>query len=183
VGSAALQGTFQAPVAAVLHEDVRYISSSQHAIKRRVGHAVLYSFLTYNNQGHGTLNIANLSAYYASTAVSTAWLPGIRKRVRYTFSNATEQIALSVPINVVQEFWPEIQHYVFRRHKPQSAAGALECGSLLPLFPASRDSLLTAQEPVGRLGCEEAGLKKAAASCGTPNYQVNLSPNLSLSRQ
>ena len=35
--SAILQGTFQAPAAAVLHEDVRY---SQHRAKRRAWHAV-----------------------------------------------------------------------------------------------------------------------------------------------
>ena len=52
LGSAILQGTFQAPLAAVLHEDVRYISSSQHGFKRRAAHAMLYSFLTYNSQGH-----------------------------------------------------------------------------------------------------------------------------------
>jgi hypothetical protein len=116
VGSAILQGTFQAPAAAVLHEDVRYIFSSQHGFKRRAEHALLYSFLTYNKQGRPTLNVANLSAYYASTAVSTAWLPGIQSVARYTFSNATEQIVLSLPINLLQEFWPEIRHYVLHRH-------------------------------------------------------------------
>jgi hypothetical protein len=116
VGNGILQGTFQAPVAAFLHEDVRYISSSRHGFKRRAAHAVLYSFLTYNSQGRPTLNIASLSAYYASTAVSTAWLPGIQNGARYTFSNATEQISLSFPTNLLQEFWPEIRHYVLRRH-------------------------------------------------------------------
>jgi len=115
-GTAVLQGTFQAPLAALLHEDVRYISSSQHSLKRRAAHAVLYSFLTYNNQGHPTLNVANISSFYASTAVSTVWLPGIKNAVRYTFSNASEQIALGFPLNVFQEFWPEIQRHVFRRH-------------------------------------------------------------------
>ena len=115
-GNAVLQGTFQAPLAAVLHEDVRYIPTSQHSFQRRALHAVLYSFLTYNNQGHPTLNIANLTAYYASTAVTTAWLPGIGNAAKYTLSNASEQIALSFPLNVVQEFWPEIRHSLFRRH-------------------------------------------------------------------
>jgi hypothetical protein len=116
VGNAVLQGSFQAPVAAVLHEDVRYISSSQHGFKRRAEHAVLYSFLTYNTEGRPTLNIANLSAYYASTAMSSAWLPGHHIMGGYTFSNASEQIALSVPVNLLQEFWPEVRHYVLRRH-------------------------------------------------------------------
>jgi len=115
VGNAVLQGTFQAPVAAALHEDVRYISSSQHSFKRRALHAIVYSFLTYNRQGLPTLNVANLGAYYASTAVSTAWLPGIKNAAKYTFSNATEQIFLSFPTNLVQEFWPEFRRHVLRQ--------------------------------------------------------------------
>ena len=115
-GNAVLQGTFQAPLAALLHEDVRYIPTSQRSIQRRALHAVLYSFLTYNDKGHPTLNIANLAAFYASTAVTTTWLPGIGNSARYTFTNASQQIALSFPLNVVQEFWPEIQRHLFRRH-------------------------------------------------------------------
>jgi hypothetical protein len=115
-GNAVLQGTFQAPLAALLHEDVRYIPTSQHSFQRRALHAVLYSFLTYNDKGHPTLNIANLAAYYASTAITAAWLPGIQNAAKYTFTNASEQIALSFPLNVVQEFWPEIRRYIFRRH-------------------------------------------------------------------
>jgi hypothetical protein len=115
-GNAVLQGTFQAPLAALLHEDVRYIASSRHGFMRRAAHAVLYSFLTYNNQGRPTLNIANLTAFYASTAVTTAWLPGIQNVAKYTFTNASEQIGLSFPLNVTQEFWPEIRRHILRRH-------------------------------------------------------------------
>jgi hypothetical protein len=62
------------------------------------------------------LNVANLTAFYASTAVTTTWIPGIGNAARYTFVNASQQIALSFPLNVVQEFWPEIQSHLFRRH-------------------------------------------------------------------
>jgi len=114
-GNAVLQGSFQAPLAALLHEDVRYIPTTNHSVGRRALHAVLYSFLTYNDQGHPTLNVANLTAFYASTAVTTAWLPSIGNAAKYTFSNGSEQIALSFPLNVVQEFWPEIRRHIFRR--------------------------------------------------------------------
>ena len=116
VGTAVLQGTFQAPVAALLHEDVRYIASDRHGFVRRAAHAALYTFLTYNSQGHPTLNIASLSGYYVSTAASTAWLPGHHNVAAYTFTNATEQIQLGISLNVVQEFWPEIRHHIFRQH-------------------------------------------------------------------
>jgi len=116
LGTAILQGTFQAPMAALLHDDVRYIASSQHGFKRRAWHAVKYSFLTYNGHGQPTLNVANLSAYYASTAVSVAWLPSHNNVATYTLSNATEQVGLSIPVNLLQEFWPEIRHGVLRRN-------------------------------------------------------------------
>ena len=115
IATAVLQGTFQASLAEVLHEDVRYIASGQKGLKRRVRHAILFSFLTFNNQGHTTLNIANLTSYYAATAVSTTWMPIGGSKARFTLINGTEQIGLSVPINIVQEFWPEIVHKVFRR--------------------------------------------------------------------
>jgi len=112
---AILQGTFQAPVAALLHEDVRYISSPQPGGKRRILHAIAYSFLTYNSEGHPTPNFANLGGYYASTAVSTIWLPSQHSVAKYIFSNSSEAIALTLPVNLLQEFWPEVVHTIFRR--------------------------------------------------------------------
>ncbi|HEV2425344.1 MAG TPA: hypothetical protein VGZ29_11000 [Terriglobia bacterium] len=106
--SAILQGTFQAPAAYLLHEDVRYIASKRRGFRHRALHAIAYSFLTYKNSGRPTLNIANLGAYYASTAVTTAWLPEHYKVLEYTLSNSTAQIGLTIPVNLLQEFWPEI---------------------------------------------------------------------------
>jgi hypothetical protein len=110
-----IQGTIRAPLAAVLHEDVRYITDHQGG-KKRVLHAVEYSFLTYNNQGHPTLNIAKLVGYYASTAISTTWRPGHHDLWEYTFSNGSEQVGLSVPVNILQEFWPDIFRKISRHH-------------------------------------------------------------------
>ncbi len=115
LATAILQGTFQAALAVPLHEDVRYISSGQTGFKRRIRHAVAFSFLTYNSQGHTTVNIANLTSYYAATAVSTTWIPIGESKARYTLVNGSEQILLSIPINIVQEFWPEIVHKILRR--------------------------------------------------------------------
>jgi hypothetical protein len=109
------QGTFQASIAAALHEEVRYISSGQPGFKRRALHAVAFSFVTYDNQGHTTLNISNLTSYYGAAAISTTWTP-IRSNVAvYTLTSATQQVALSIPINLLQEFWPDIRHKILRR--------------------------------------------------------------------
>lgn len=117
-GGDIIQNSFQHPVAALLKEDVRYIASSQHGFKRRAGHAVLYSFLTYNNEGHPTLNVSNIGGYYFASAASTLWLPGRRNVAAYTLSDGSEALALSTLVNLLQEFWPEIHHDVFRRPTP-----------------------------------------------------------------
>jgi len=110
-----VQNSFQHPAAAVLNEDVRYITSNQHGFKRRAGHAVLYSFLTYNNQGRPTLNIANIGGYYVASAASTLWLPGHRNAALYTLSDGSQAIGLSVPVNLLQEFWPEVCRTLFHK--------------------------------------------------------------------
>jgi hypothetical protein len=115
VATSITQGTIQASLAAVLHEDVRYISSADKGFKQRARHAIAFSFVTYNSQGHTTLNISNLSSYYMATAISTTWVPISISKARYTFTNGTAQVLLSVPINFLQEFWPEIRQKVFRR--------------------------------------------------------------------
>jgi hypothetical protein len=110
-----IQGTVQAPLAALLHEDVRYIVSKEHGLKRRAWHAVVYSFVTYNPQGRPTPNLANLSAYYVASAVSTTWLPGYYNVARYAAIDGSESVGLSIPVNLLQEFWPEIRRSVLRR--------------------------------------------------------------------
>jgi hypothetical protein len=111
-----VQNGIQFPAAYLLKEDVRYIASSQHGFGRRLEHAVLYSVLTYNPQGQPTLNVSNIGGYYGAAAISTLWLPGHQKVVSYTLSNGSESLLLSVPVNMLQEFWPEVRRDVFRRH-------------------------------------------------------------------
>ena len=83
--------------------------------KKRALHAIAYSFVTYNDQGRTTLNFANLTSIYATAAIFTAWVPGRFKLAAYTLTNGTEQIGLSVPIGLLQEFWPEIRRKILRR--------------------------------------------------------------------
>ena len=78
-------------------------------------HAVIFSFLTYDNHGHPTPNFANFAGYYVSAAVATSWLPGQHYRTGYTFSTASEQLVLAVPVNLLQEFWPEVRRKLLHR--------------------------------------------------------------------
>jgi hypothetical protein len=106
--NAMVQGTVQALAAPVLHEDVRFVPSDHGGAGYRIWHAIAYSFLTYNNSGRPTPNIANLGAYFAATAVTATWVPHQDTLAHYTLTNSGYQIALIMPVNVLQEFWPDI---------------------------------------------------------------------------
>jgi hypothetical protein len=110
-----IQGNIQAALAAPLREDVRYISLGKGSAGRRILHTFAFSFVTYNNHGHVTPNIANLTGFYASSAISTTWVPTDDTLGRYTLVHGSQQVGLSIAINIVQEFWPDIQRKVLHR--------------------------------------------------------------------
>ncbi len=116
LGGAVIQGSVQAPLAAWFKEDTRYIMSTQHGFKRRAGHALLYGFLTYNNNGKPTLNVANLAGYYAASAASTLWLPGVGNTALYALRDGSSEVGLGAAVNLIQEFWPEISRTLRRHH-------------------------------------------------------------------
>lgn len=103
-----IQNSFQYPLSVALKEDVRYISSDQSGTGHRFLHAMVYTVITYNYHGHPTPNVAGISCDYFAAALSSFWLPGNHRIVHYTFVNGSEGLAVGVPVNVVQEFWPQI---------------------------------------------------------------------------
>jgi len=115
LGTSTIQACFQSAAAAFLGEDTRYIVSDRHTFKERAGHAMLFAFVTYNNQGHKTVNAANLGGYFAASAASTLWLPGQRNVAVYTLTDGSQQAGLGALANLLQEFWPEIRRTVLRR--------------------------------------------------------------------
>jgi hypothetical protein len=114
IATGVVQGTFQSAVAPLFHEDVRYISARPLGFKHRALHAIAYSFVTYNNHGHTVLNVANLTSYYAAAAISTTWVPIHGSQGKYALTNGSEQVGLSVSVNLIQEFWPDIRRKVLR---------------------------------------------------------------------
>jgi hypothetical protein len=115
LGTGAIQGSIQAPVAALMKYDVRYIGSGESGFKKRLGHAVAYSFLTYNQKGRPRVNFPNIGAYYAASAISTSWQPGNQKVASYALRDGSVTLAFGVVVNVVQEFWPDVMHRL--RHR------------------------------------------------------------------
>ena len=107
-GTFLVQGAIRASTAALLKQDPRYIRSAQKSKLSRIGHAVLFNFVTLNNDGKKTLAIARIGSAYAGGVISMAWHPD-----RYSWKDGVrighQQLVFGNLSNLVQEFWPEIQ--------------------------------------------------------------------------
>jgi hypothetical protein len=115
IGTGVIQGTIQSAGTAALGQEPRYVRSSDSGILHRVGHAFVYTLVTYNNEGKNRPALATLGSYYASSMIAVTWYPG-----RYTVlgdgvRDGNRQVILAALMNQFQEFWPEIRRYVFRR--------------------------------------------------------------------
>lgn len=107
-GTFLVQGAVRASAAALLKQDPRYIRSASKSKWSRVGHAILFNYVTLNNDGKKTLAIARIGGAYAGGMASLLWLPE-----RHTWKDGmrvgNQQLVFGNISNLVQEFWPEIQ--------------------------------------------------------------------------
>jgi hypothetical protein len=107
-GTFLVQGAVRASTAALLKQDPRYIRSARKGAWTRIGHAILFNYITLNNDGKKTLAIARIGGAYAGGMASLAWLPE-----RHTWKDGMrvghQQLVIGNLSNLVQEFWPEIQ--------------------------------------------------------------------------
>lgn len=108
LGNNLVQNSFMSVEAAALHEEPRYIVSQKKGFLHRMGHAFLYTFVTYNNSGKLTPNIAFVTSTYAGTMITTYGLPKRYTPLGDGVRDGNMQIAFTSLYNVVEEFWPDI---------------------------------------------------------------------------
>lgn len=114
-GSGVVQGTIQASACAVAGQDPRYIRSASEHTWSRAGHALLYSVLTYNNEGKTRLAAATLGSYYSSSMIATVWLPSRYTPLGDGVRDGNRQVILAGLSNLVQEFWPEVRKIIGKK--------------------------------------------------------------------
>ena len=115
IGTGVIQGTVQSAGAAALGQEPRYIRSADSGVFHRIGHAFVYTLITYNNEGKKRPALATLSSYYVSSMLTNAWYPDRYTALGDGVRDGNRQVILAGLINQFQEFWPEIRRYVFRR--------------------------------------------------------------------
>jgi hypothetical protein len=110
VGTNVVQGVIQYAGNALLKQDPRFIRSGAGSFGHRMGHAVAFTFLTYNSKAETRLGTANLASFYGSSVVAILWYPPGHHAWSDGVKAANLQMGMNVVFNILQEFWPDIRH-------------------------------------------------------------------------
>jgi len=111
LGVFTVQATIREGAAAALGYEPRYVRSSSKGFLPRFGHAVQWTFLTMDKNGHRRFNIPAVGAAYGSGMISTAWYPDRFSVLHDGVRNGNQQMGVAVGVSVLREFAPELKRF------------------------------------------------------------------------
>ena len=100
-------------LSSVLHEDNRYIRSTETAFGPRLKYAIASSFLARKDDGTRHVSISRFSSYLATAFISREWQPRSNSDASSAMMSFTTAMGTTVGFNVAREFLPK----VFNRHR------------------------------------------------------------------
>lgn len=109
-------------VPVLFHQDTRFYTMGRGGFVKRAGYAVTRSVITRSDSGNRVFNFSEVLGAGASAGLSTAYYPS-RER---SFANVGSQWGLDIGVDAAamfaKEFWPDINHFLFRG--PKAVGGA-----------------------------------------------------------
>jgi len=109
LGLFAAQTTIYEGGAALMGLDPRYERCGCTGVARRAGHAFKWSFVTRDGKGRMRMNVPIIAASYGSGMLTSAWYPDRFHPATDGLRTGHQQLAVSVGINVIREFGPELK--------------------------------------------------------------------------
>jgi hypothetical protein len=104
----------EAIVPAATREDPRYYTLGQGGFFKRTGYAVSRLFITRTNAGKSTINLSEIVGAGAAAGIGNAYYPAEPNPFVKTYQRWGTQVGLDGVFNVLKEFWPDIDHAIFR---------------------------------------------------------------------
>jgi hypothetical protein len=120
-GSNLIQNTVHESLAAAEGTDPRYFACACSGVFHRSGHALEMTFLTYNREGHKTLDLPQLSGVYGSSMIEAMWWPHHYTALVQGVQTGHIQVGLTGAIHLAQEFSPQFKRLVHLRAAPVPA--------------------------------------------------------------
>lgn len=113
------QNFFSAGLAGVFHQDPRYFRKGPQAgIVRRVLYSVMRLAVTRQDSGAGAFNVSGLLGMSMGIAASNIYYPAGSARGSVMLGRVETSLTGGITSNLLSEFWPDIQHKFFHKHKP-----------------------------------------------------------------
>ena len=121
-GSLVVDNTISFGVAALDHEDLRYVRSNypKKAFFRRAGYAVTHTFVSRLDNGGHTLAWSRLAGAYGAGFVANTWYPERHSNLHNAVSLGTFNFATGVGYNLFKEFIHP--HFFFGGEKNKTAS-------------------------------------------------------------
>jgi hypothetical protein len=106
---------------ALLHQDPRYFRIGKHHGGKlyRMGYAASRIFVSRTDSGGQQFNYSEWLGNGAAVAISNAYYPDTR-----TVSDNIERLGIACATDAfsqeMKEFWPDVKHFLFHRHEPDT---------------------------------------------------------------
>jgi hypothetical protein len=104
----------EAIVPALTRQDPRYYTLGHGGLFRRSGYALSRLLVTRTDSGGSSFNFSEIVGNGAGAGISNLYYPASQRTWTKTGQKWLTQVAIDGVFNVFKEFWPDINHTVFR---------------------------------------------------------------------
>jgi len=100
----------------ITHEDPRYYTLYRGGFLRRAGYAISRLCVTKNDMGDRTFNFSEVVGSGVAAEVSSRYYPRLERSGSEILQRWVSQLLNDGVGNVVEEFWPDLNHKFFHKH-------------------------------------------------------------------
>lgn len=100
----------------ILKIDPRYFRLGNGSFVRRFGYGISRIFVARTDSGHSMFNVPEFAGNATAIAISNVYYPPSDRSFSASFSGWGTQMGLDALGNQLKEFWPDVHHYLQRRH-------------------------------------------------------------------
>jgi len=107
--STMIDGSVHFGLAAILHQDTRYLPAHDRRVTHRMGHALERTLLTYNQAGERVIDVSGLAGIYAGTMLPMFWHPRGYSPMAQGVRAGDFGVMFQAGNNLIKEFRPDIE--------------------------------------------------------------------------
>jgi hypothetical protein len=119
-GANLIQNSAHETFAAAEGTDPRYFACGCSGFFHRSGHALKMTFLTYDHNGHKTLDSAQLAGAYGGSIIEATWWPHHYSAFAQGVQTGHIDVGFIGAVHLLQEFSPEFKRLVHWRESASS---------------------------------------------------------------